>query len=196
MAIERYNENSIINIRTRFNDSLGAGITNATGVVFIYRVSDNQYWNGAAFQAVRVSNPMIEVGETEHPGEWAFNFDSGVTGTNAIDTYIIETVDTSDNSVNARNIEINTALVGGWLDPIYTAMATLLGLAKKNYGVIPTEFSIDNKMTKGNAYIYDNATNAETNDGVTGVNEKFEINAPRSPTTNRLLSFAMYEVAI
>lgn len=191
MSSQRYNSKAIIKLRARFT-AAGVAITNATGQIHVVRESDNMFWNNTSWQVARVAVAMTEIDETNFPGEWEYIFDSGDAAHNEIDTYNFEPIDTSGNSDNV--IEIFTAFVGGWLDPILLGIQRLLSLAQDNYVMEPTEFSIDDKMTKGIAKGYDSAANATTDDGATGLTGKWNIDAPRSPTTNRLLKFTMTRV--
>jgi len=196
MAIERFNFGDIIKFKTRFEDLNDDGITDASGVIFLYRESGvKEYWNGTSFQVARVSVVMLEVGEVNHAGVWEFSFDTSVGL--AIDEYVAEFRDTSGNSVN--KIEILNALVGGYLDPLVTDIQRLLGLNHENFVTEPTAFATPSGiMTVGDVYLYDTKANADA-DGrsiATGLIAKYHVEAPRSPSTGFLIKFTQTQETI
>ena len=176
MPSERFNTGATIPFETRFEDANAAGITNANGVIFIQRLSDQQYWNGVSFQTIRTSVAMTEVDETNSPGLWRFDFDTTV-GLD-VDEYLVEFKDTSLNSVNT--LELLFAYIGDFLDGLSDAVARILGLQKDNFVLDPTEYSTDKVMTKGDIRVYDSVANANTDDGFTGLVFEYHIEAPRN----------------
>jgi len=185
----RYLFGDTISYKVRFENAAGVGIANATGVIYIYRNSDKQFWNGSAFQVGRVSLTMFEISETNQIGQWVFEFPTNLTGALAIDEYIAEFEDTSGNSVNRS--EFDSALVGGFIDPIVTDIKRLLGLSHENFVLDPTAFTTNGIMSAGDVYIYDSKANADA-DGrtiATGAIAKYAVVSPHSSTTGQLIKF-------
>lgn len=177
----------------RFTSS-GTPILNATGVIFIYRVSGTkEYWNGSSWQTARVSVSMTEISETNQPGDWIYLFDNSVGI--SIDEYVIEMVDTSGNSDNP--IERLALLVGGYIDPIVESISRLLGLSHENFVLDPTSQAVTGVMTAGDVYIYDNATNATADLRTVpgGLTYKYHVEAPHS-LAGILIKFTQTLVAI
>jgi len=179
MSSERFNSGDNIPIRTRFEDVNGAGITNATGVIFIQRTSDNEYWNGSAFQVARVSIVMDEFDETNSPGVWRFDFDSSVG--DLIDNYAFEAVDTSGNSVNLP--EQGFAFVGGYLDQLLTDSSKMLGLMRENTKIKNTVYDGANNLISADIFQYDSKVNVDLDDEVTGFIRKWTIVSPHTGLT-------------
>lgn len=156
---------------------LDVPVTDATGVIFIYRLSDNMYWNGATWQGVRISVAMTEISEVQQTGDWRYNFDTAVG--NSSDEYVIEMVDSavakSDNIIERISL-----WVGSYIDPLIADIKRILGLDHDNIVVDATAISLNGKMTEGDVYIYDSASNA-TLDGrmpATGLIFEYHIDAP------------------
>lgn len=176
MSTERFKVGQTIPYEGRFEDGSGNGITDADGVISIRRTSNDEYWNGATWQVAFVTNAMAEVSEANAPGFWRFDFDSSVG--EPVDNYIAEMLDTSGNSSN--KLGLSFSYVGNYIDPIETTVDRIVGLCHENFVLDPTEFSVDNEMTKGEVRVYDSAANATTDDGVTGLKNKYPIVAPRT----------------
>jgi len=103
---------SLIDLQILFVDPPGDGVTTATGVLYVFRQSDKQYYTGSAWQVARSSSTgFAKMGDTNHPGWWEYTLD---TDGWANDEYIFEVRDTSGNAVNV--IETATVLVGGYVD--------------------------------------------------------------------------------
>ena len=114
MGTERFKTGATIPVMVKFEDQNGNGIPGATGVLTLQRVSDDQYWNGSAFQVTPFDLAMTEISEANSLGRWDFSFDSS-NGLD-IDDYIIEVRDTSGNAKN--EFDIDRALVGDYLDTV------------------------------------------------------------------------------
>ncbi len=178
MPSERFNSGVSIPIRTRFEDSAGVGITNATAVVFIQRTSNNEYWNGAAFQVARISIAMDEFDEVNSPGVWRLDFDTTVG--NLIDDYVFEVQDTSGNAFN--RVEQGFAFVGGYLDQLLLDSSKVLGLMHENTTVNPTYDGSDN-LISAIVTQYNSKANAQIDDGATGFIRKWTIASPHTGVT-------------
>jgi hypothetical protein len=175
MTTERFNSGDTIPVRAVFEDVNGSPITNATGFIFIHRTSDNQYWNGSAFQVARVSIAMAKVSDANVPGEWNFNFATNGAGANAVDNYIFEVIDTSGNAKN--KIEQGFAFVGGYLDKIQSDAAKILGLMHENTAMTPV-FDGAGNVISGELRQYDTKANAQTDNGTTGLLNKWSFTSP------------------
>ncbi len=191
---ERFLEGATIPYEAYFVDANGDGITTAAGKISIRRKSNNQYWNGATWQAANFQLTMTKVGDANSPGFWEFDFDSTVG--DAVDDYVALMSDSSGNAVNRPDPRFD--FVGGYLDLIEDqidaqnlVLTKILGLNHENFVLDPTEFAAapDNEMTKGQVRIYDTAANATTDDGSTGIINKYDIDAPR--TNGKMDKFIM-----
>lgn len=114
MTSERYLESETITYGGRFENSLGVPITNATGVIKIRRVSNNQFFNGTTFQTAVTTVAMTEIDEVNAPGEWTFDFDSSLG--NTTDKYVVDIIDQSGNADN--ELETQFSIVGNYLDVV------------------------------------------------------------------------------
>lgn len=172
----------------------GVPVLDATGVIFIYRVSDKKYWNGSTFVTTRVSNAMTEISEINQAGDWSYSFDNSVG--NAIDQYIVEIKDTavgkSDNLIERLELA-----VGGYIDPIILDIKRLLGLNHENIVIEATAVAINGELTTGDVYLYDTPANA-TADGrtaITGLTDKYHIESPLT-VEGKMTKFTQTKVTI
>lgn len=156
----------------------GQGITNANMVIQHFRKSDNQFWNGAAWQVARFDIPMIENADTVNfPGRWTYDFDTNPH--NLVDDYYSQVVDLSGNAVNAPFQLIHVPLLGH-VDSIINSLVKITGLAMNNFVMDPTDYDTQGRMTEGQARLYDSAANALTDDGSTGILFKYDIVSDRT----------------
>jgi len=156
-------------------------VTDALGVIYIYRLSDFKYWNDVSglWEVPRVSNDMNEISETNQTGDWIYNFDTAVAGALQTDEYIIEMVDSavakSDNT-----IERLSQTVGGYLDLLIDDIKRVLALQHDNFVMDPLTYDINGSMVTGVVRAYETAANADTDNGVTGILYKYDITGVRT----------------
>lgn len=192
----RYNHGDTIPFKVRAEDDAGNPISNANMVIRHYRAFDDKYFNGTTWQTAIFDIPMIpHTDTTNHKGRWDYLFDT--TPHEKIDDYTSEMVDLSGNAKNAP-FEIIESPVGGYLDSIVDSLKEIAGLGHKNFVMQPTDYSVTDKVTEGDVYVYDTKANADI-DGrsiATGLIHKYHFTAPRDPGTDRALKFTQTEEVI
>lgn len=114
MSTVRIQTGDVEEIRSRFVDAQGAGVTGLSPTVRIWRVSDGQFWNGTGYAAAPTDHPMAAVDAANLPGVYAYDFDtSGGSGASEEEHGVLAST-TSGSVINsAQEASVH---VGGFID--------------------------------------------------------------------------------
>jgi hypothetical protein len=99
-------------------DTDGNPVTGAVPTLLIRRQSDNQVWNGSAFQVASATVNMTEIGAID-PGKYYYTFD---TAGLPDDTYYI----TADCATGANVPQAGEMKVGGYVDDIDAPISSVI----------------------------------------------------------------------
>lgn len=181
--------NATIDIQSLFQDQFKVPITTATGKIDARRLSDDSFFNGTIWVATPTSFLMTKVSDANAPGWQRFLFDT--TGFEK-DEYVFNITDSSGNAKNVP--QTFSATVGGYpqdiidlivitdgkVDSIAAEVTRILGLSHDNFVLDPDNYDESGRMTEGEARIYNSKTNAETDDGSTGLLFKYSVTSERT----------------
>lgn len=109
-------------LRSRFVNAQGAGVTGLAPTVRIWRVSDGQFWNGTGYAASPTNHAMSAVDATNLPGVYAYDFDTSAGGGASEEEHGVLST-TSDASVINPDQEASVH-VGGFIDNLDAAVSS------------------------------------------------------------------------
>lgn len=133
--MERYQTGDTASITGLFLDQGGTELTGLTALIDIWRVSDGQYWTGAAYQATNPGLGAAEVSAGNLPGWYQYDF---ITTLASEEEHAFKMHEASGAAKNAPLV--GALVVGGFIDNLDAA---ILPIAEALVGRIEIDITTD-----------------------------------------------------